>query len=163
MIALSVRNAHPRRRVDARWLRRVTLAAVAALPAARAVTDGELTILLVGERRMAALNERHLGHPGPTDVITFDYAEPVAAGDPPLRGDIVICLDVAHRQAREFRTNWTAEVVRYVVHGLLHLRGYDDLEPAARRIMKREENRMVRRVQGQFAFNRPGRLCTVHA
>lgn len=161
MMALSVRNTHPRWRVDARLLRRITLAGLAELPEHRAVAEAGLAIVLVGARRMAALNERHLSHSGATDVITFDYAGPGAVNNRSLRGDIVVCLDVAREQAREFGTTWQAEVVRYVVHGLLHLRGYDDLEPAARRTMKREENRLVRRLAAQFAFNRLGSTSSV--
>ena len=52
------------------------------------------------------------------------------------------------KQAREFGTTWQSEVVRYVIHGLLHLRGHDDLKPAERRVMKREENRLLKRVAG---------------
>jgi probable rRNA maturation factor len=52
----------------------------------------------------------------------------------------------AVRQAAEFGTTWEAELLRYVIHGILHLRGYDDLEPAKRRVMKREENRLVRKL-----------------
>lgn len=162
MMALSVRNTHPRWRVNARLLRRITLAALAELPEPVAVSGVELAVVLVGERRMAALNERHLNHSGPTDVITFDYAGSGPAGERVLRGDIAICPDVARRQAREFGTTWQAEVVRYVVHGLLHLTGHDDLEPAARRVMKRAENRIVRRLAVQFAFNRLGRTSNVH-
>lgn len=163
MTAISVRNTHPRWRVDARLLRQITLAGLAELPEHCAAAEAELAIVLVGARRMAALNEHHLNHDGPTDVITFDYAGPGSANDRSLRGDIVICLEVAREQAREFGTTWQAEVVRYVIHGLLHLRGYDDLEPAARRSLKREENRIVRRLAGQFAFNRLGSTSSVRS
>jgi rRNA maturation RNase YbeY len=111
---------------------------------------------------MARLNEKYLGHSGSTDVITFDHS---VAGDgrgarnssPPgtgncaaIFGEIFISVGDALKQAREFGTSWESEVVRYVIHGVLHLKGYSDLEPAQRRIMKREENRLLRHVQRQF-------------
>lgn len=65
-------------------------------------------------------------------------------------GEIYLCVAVAVRQAKTFRTTWPSEVARYVVHGLLHLLGYDDLEPAQRRRMKRVENRMMRRLAERF-------------
>jgi probable rRNA maturation factor len=65
---------------------------------------------------------------------------------------LFICLDDAVKQAREFRTTWQEELARYVIHGLLHLRGFDDLEPAARRVMKREENRLLRRAGRAFTL-----------
>ncbi|NBV24789.1 MAG: rRNA maturation RNase YbeY, partial [Proteobacteria bacterium] len=71
----------------------------------------------------------------------------------PLRGEAFISVADAVKQAREFRTSWQSEVVRYVVHALLHLRGYDDLVPAKRRVMKREENRIMRKLSSTFDFN----------
>jgi probable rRNA maturation factor len=103
--------------------------------------DAELGIHFVTARRSALLNHRHLQHEGPTDTLTFDH------GSTPERlcGELFICVAEAVRQAKEFGTTWQAEVLRYVIHGLLHLRGYDDLDPPRRRIMKREENRLVAR------------------
>ena len=80
-----------------------------------------------------------------------------------LHGDIFICLEEAGRQARVFRTTWQAEVVRYLVHGLLHLSGHDDLDPGARRRMKRVENRLVRWLAAGFAFTRLGKGATLSA
>jgi len=68
-----------------------------------------------------------LRHAGATDVIAFDYS--IRASH--LRGEIFICVDEALVQARRFRTTWQSESVRYVVHGVLHLLGFDDRRPAA--------------------------------
>jgi probable rRNA maturation factor len=70
-----------------------------------------------------------------------------------LCGEIFICVDEAVLQARRFRTSWPSEVVRYLVHGVLHLRGYDDLQPAARRRMKRQENRLLRALAARFSLS----------
>ena len=67
-----------------------------------------------------------------------------------LNGEAFICVADAVKQAREFKTSWQSEVVRYAVHAVLHLRGYDDLQPARRRVMKREENRLVRELAAAF-------------
>jgi probable rRNA maturation factor len=61
------------------------------------------------------------------------------------------------KQAREFRTTWQGELARYVIHGLLHLCGHDDLSPKPRRKMKREENRLLRAVSKQFLLSRLAR------
>lgn len=133
-------------------VRRLTPIAEAAL-AELGVAGWDLTFYFVGARKMAALNQIHLGHEGSTDVITFDYGERTARKSPRLlQGEIFICLAVAVTQAREFRTTWPAETVRYLVHALLHLCGYDDLQPAARREMKRHENRLVGRLARRFDF-----------
>src|SRR6185436_18424008 len=103
---------------------------------------------------MATINETFLEHHGSTDVITFDHAgylklEPPTSGQRPaarhLYGEIFLSVPDAIRHAKEFNTTWQSEVTRYVIHGLLHLTGHDDLNPAARRIMKREENKLVTR------------------
>ncbi|MBL9176262.1 MAG: rRNA maturation RNase YbeY [Verrucomicrobiales bacterium] len=103
--------------------------------------SAELGIHFISPRESALLNRRHLNHEGPTDILTFDQG-----GSPDcLRGELFICVEEADRQAREFRTTWRQELLRYVIHGILHLRGFDDLDPAGRRVMKREENRLVRK------------------
>ena len=118
----------------------------------------DLTFYFVGAKRMAEINETHLNHQGPTDVITFDYGEDGTRNTQHvLHGEIFICVDVAISQAREFRTTWQSEVVRYMVHALLHLCGYDDLKPAARRKMKLAEDRLVRKLARQFKFAAVGR------
>ncbi len=108
---------------------------------------------------MARVNWQFLQHEGSTDVITFDYSAPPALSpDPrlqtpdPVSGEAFVCVADAVKQAREFQTTWPSEVIRYAVHALLHLRGYDDLEPAQRRVMKREENRIMRELARQFDF-----------
>jgi probable rRNA maturation factor len=113
----------------------------------------DLAIHLLSAGRMAEANARHLQHKGATDVITFDYADPGAEG---LHGELLVCPAVAIEQAREFGTTWESEILRYIIHGVLHLRGYDDRTTADRRRMKREENRLLKvLVAGQS----PGRLC----
>lgn len=103
--------------------------------------SAELGIHFIPARESAVLNGRHLAHEGPTDILTFDQGSTPTR----LRGELFICVAVAERQAKEFRTSWRQELLRYVIHGILHLRGFDDLDPAKRRVMKREENRLVRK------------------
>ena len=105
----------------------------------------ELGTHLVGPDEMAQINQTYLQHEGPTDVITFPYADP-----PVLHGELFVCPAVGLDQSKQFQTSWQAEVIRYLVHGILHLQGHDDLEPAKRRSMKRQENRLMRRLGGQF-------------
>lgn len=145
MAKLAFSNRQRTRPLDVRLLREITLATLASLPH---VDDWELTFYFVSAKRMALINETHLGHEGATDVITFGYND----ADTPwqLAGEVFICIEVAVTQAKEFRTTWQAEVVRYIVHSLLHLCGYDDLKSADRRKMKRVENRLVADLSRQF-------------
>lgn len=141
--------------INCRQLREITEAALAELPG---ITGWNLTFYLVGAKRMADINEGHLHHDGPTDVITFDYCDHATRNSDESRAgtqhilvaEIFICPDVAVTHAREFRTTWQSEIVRYIVHALLHLCGHDDLKPAARREMKRHENRLVRKLTSRF-------------
>jgi probable rRNA maturation factor len=119
------------------------------------IEDYDLGIYIVRAPKMAEINQTHLQHEGPTDVITFDYGDgqPKTSNPKPetqLHGELFICIDVAIAQAKEFRTTWQSELIRYVVHGVLHLHGYDDLKPELRKVMKREENRLVKKLAESF-------------
>lgn len=109
----------------------------------RALT-GELGFHFVAPAEMAHINLRFLGHQGSTDVITFDHGSTSTR----LHGECFICLTDTLQQAEAFGRPWPEELARYLIHGILHLQGFDDLEPAARRAMKQEENRLVRWAQG---------------
>lgn len=100
---------------EERVARAVTVAAEA-----EAVATGEISVTFLAAEAMAALNEAHLNRPGPSDVIAFNLAEPEA----PL-GDIYICPDVARESALEFGVELEEELLRLVVHGVLHVFGYD--------------------------------------
>ena len=66
-------------------------------------------------------------------------------------------------QAKKFKTSWQSELVRYVVHGVLHLLGHDDLKPDLRRKMKREENRLVRLLAKRFSLAQLARTVKIRA
>ena len=95
-------------------------------------------MLLVDDRRIARLHADWLGVAGPTDVITFASA---AAGPPDgvLRGDIVASAETARRVARAVGWQPRQELAYYVIHGILHLAGYDDMTAADRRAMRARE------------------------
>lgn len=92
----------------------------------------EISILLVGNRRMASLHRRFLGEPGPTDVLTFEH------------GEIFIAPEVARAQARQFGQSLGRELRLYIVHGLLHLHGFSDTGVEARRKMQAAEAKVLR-------------------
>lgn len=147
---LQLRNRQRDRRLNLFFLRRILRDVLTVQLCAPAP---ELCFHFVSAAEMARVNWQFLQHAGSTDVITFDYTEP-AAGEGEqaagLSGEAFICVADAVNQAREFKTTWQSEVVRYAVHALLHLRGYDDLQPAKRRVMKREENRLMRELAQRF-------------
>jgi probable rRNA maturation factor len=90
-----------------------------------------ITVLIVSDRRMAALHKKFCGLVGPTDVLTFQH------------GEIVISAATAARQARTFQSSLTAEIQLYLLHGLLHLAGFNDVSAQDRRRMHRLQKKLL--------------------
>jgi probable rRNA maturation factor len=160
-ISLTIQNRQRARTINHSRLRRLAINLVTGQLALHSV---DVAICLVGDEEMIALNQGYLRHAGSTDVITFDYlertrSESAAKGE--IQGDIFICIPEALRQARRFRTSWQAELVRYLVHGVLHLAGYDDRRAAARRKMKRRENQLVAALADKHSFSELSRARAV--
>jgi probable rRNA maturation factor len=103
----------------------------------------ELSILLVDLAYMAELNHRWMGGEGPTDVLAFPMEEgtidpgpnELGGGEPTLLGDVVLCPEVAERQAVQASHPMTDELDMLTIHGVLHLLGYDHAEPDEEREM----------------------------
>lgn len=107
---------------------------------AERVRQAMLSITFLTPRRMAALNREHLGHRGPTDVISFHFDRP--SPNAPLLGDIYICPEVARANARENGASVREELLRLTVHGTLHVMGWEhpvDEERQESRMWKRQE------------------------
>jgi len=159
---LYIANRQRMKKINARLLQQIIVELFQDLE----ITTVELGITLVGAKEMARVNRQFLRHEGSTDVITFDHLEKrkVENGKQKnLHGELFICVNDAVQQAKEFGTSWQSEVVRYVVHGVLHLLGHDDLQPPLRRAMKRAENRLVRRLEQRFSLaqlSRTGKIRT---
>ena len=108
--------------------RRVADLASAVLEA-EGVTDASISIAFVRASTIATVNRKHLGHKGPTDVISFPLA---AAGGAPLGGDVYICPDVAGHNAVEHGVGLREEIARLVVHATLHVLGHEHPEGVGR-------------------------------
>jgi probable rRNA maturation factor len=94
----------------------------------------ELSVTCVDVARITGLNEAHLGGHGATDVLAFpiDAPDQVVDGIPGLLGDVVLCPEVAARQAPDHGRTASGELDLLLVHGILHLLGHDHAEPAER-------------------------------
>lgn len=107
----------------------------------------EVSISFVDDEEIAALNEEYRGKVGPTDVLSFEcdnlddeFACPEGFSDDIYElGDIVIAVDVAERQTAEFGTTFEEEMSLLLVHGLLHLCGYDHIEDDEAEVMEARE------------------------
>jgi probable rRNA maturation factor len=127
---------------------RVRDIAVGVLRAER-VRDALVSITLVSARHIARLNRVHLGHAGATDVISFAFREPsTASARAAVVGDIYIAPDVARANAARLKTSVRQEVARLVVHGTLHVLGYDhpDGEERLASPMWRRQERLLARL-----------------
>jgi probable rRNA maturation factor len=140
---IEVRNVQRTVRVSTGSLQRFANTASALVwehkrPRAEIASVAEITVLIVSDRRMAALHQEFCGLAGPTDVLTFRH------------GEIVISVETAARQARMFHSNLVCEIQLYLLHGLLHLAGFDDLATNQRRQMHRLQKKLlatIRRTQ----------------
>ena len=102
-----------------------------------------IDIAVVGRRRIAGLNARHLRRRGVTDVLSFDLGTGPAGG---LCAQVVVCADVALRQARRRGHAAWKELLLYVAHGLLHAMDYDDATPRQARRMHERENELLKKL-----------------
>ena len=179
MRPLDIHNAHPRLRLDKKAITRV----IAILdeqfrylpgdrphltPAARrhsasiigrssfppAVPEGELSLAFMTDAKLAKLHGDFLDDPTTTDVITFE-------GQPEfgVAGEICVSADTAAAYSKANDRDFSEELTLYVVHGWLHLAGYDDLQPAKKRKMRAAEARAMKLLHAAtavpaFAFRR---------
>jgi len=106
--------------------------------------DAELSILITDDKHIAELNSRFLKRKGPTNVLAFpirddDPAEPETA----MLGDVVISLDAAMRDAIKIGESLTKMIDRLLIHGLLHLLGYEHKRSGEARKMEEETERLL--------------------
>jgi len=95
------------------------------------VPEDQLEITLMDDPMIAHVHMEFMKIPGATDVITFQH------------GEILISLETAARHAKDFNDSFEREILRYIVHGMLHLAGHDDAEPAAQAAMELAQEQIV--------------------
>ncbi len=96
---------------------------------------GNINIIFCSDNYILDVNVKYLGHDYFTDIITFDYCEKNI-----LSGDLFISIDTVRDNAEFYKTEFKDELNRVIVHGLLHLIGYDDHTPEEQKIMREKEN-----------------------
>jgi len=135
-----VRNLQRTVRVDVADLERFAARAVRLCMRIRTEKPSDLTKLpeilvwLISNRRMAALHRQFLGQRGPTDVLTFQH------------GEIFISAELAREQARRFGNPLAREIRLYLVHGLLHLHGFDDRDEVGMKRMQAMQRKILNRM-----------------
>ena len=118
------------------------------LDAMRVHPQAELSVILVDEAAMEQLHVQWMDEPGPTDVLSFPMdelrpGEDGAVSAPGLLGDVVLCPEVAVRQARAAGHSTSEELLLLTTHGILHLLGYDHAEPEEEKEMFALQRRLL--------------------
>lgn len=113
----------------------------------RKVDAAEITIRIINVDEMAALNLTYRHKKGPTNILSFPFQLPNGVEtDPPILGDIVICAEIVNREAKEQNKTKEAHWAHMVVHGILHLLGYDHLFPKDARVMEALEIEILKQL-----------------
>jgi probable rRNA maturation factor len=120
---------------------------------AEGIREASISLAIVDDPTIHALNHRHLDHDWPTDVITFRLSDP---DDKALSAEVVLSAEMAARTAREAGVDPSDELALYLVHGLLHLCGQDDLSDEAAQAMRRREDEHLTREKIMNTFSRVG-------
>ena len=116
------------RRLTSRWIKEIVSQAEMRL--------GDLSVVFCSDPYILEVNKQYLGHDYYTDIITFDYCE----GDI-LSGDLIISVDTVRANAKEYgAASFDEELHRVIIHGVLHLIGFDDHSPEDQAEMRRQEN-----------------------
>ena len=97
----------------------------------------EMALHFIGKKRISELHRDFFDDPTPTDCITFPYH------DPYFLGEVFVCPEVAFDYASSEGGDLEEEITLYVVHGFLHLLGYDDIDPKKREQMRKEETKWM--------------------
>lgn len=108
-------------------------------PTASAVPAGELSVSFLTDSALATLHADYLDDPTTTDVITFEGDEALGHA-----GDICVSVDTALAYAKKHQVPFAEELLRYVIHGWLHLAGFDDLQPKKKRRLRAAEDRALK-------------------
>ena len=108
------------------------------------IKDAKISLALVDDKMVADINKRFLDHDGPTDVITFPMSNPKAKK---LEGELVLGVNVAQREAEERGHDVHTELCLYVIHGVLHLCGFDDRSKKDAAVMRRKEREYLAKLE----------------
>lgn len=98
-------------------------------------TVGEISIVFVSDEYLLKINNQYLNHNYFTDIITFDYSS-----ENNIEGDIFISIDTVKLNSKEFSASFNEEILRVIIHGVLHLIGFKDKKPKEKNEMTINEN-----------------------
>lgn len=115
--------------------KRETTAWIKAVAAEYGRKVGEIGYMFVNDEKILEVNREYLGHDYYTDIITFDYTE-----NGKINGDIFISVDTVKSNAEKFNVTYDNELMRVIIHGVLHLTGQNDKTPETEKVMHQKED-----------------------
>jgi probable rRNA maturation factor len=141
MLSIAIENRQSRLRVDKRLLKK----AVRSILEDAKIESGEISVAVVDDPTIAQIHAEFLDDDSPTDVLSFV----LDASPRCLEGDIVASADTAVAQAPRYRWRAEQELLLYIIHGVLHLVGYDDTTAKERKIMRKMERHYLELLQNR--------------
>jgi probable rRNA maturation factor len=135
-IAVHITNRQKTLPIDRRRMRR----AVEAILRDAEIDEAQISVAVVDDRTIARLHQRFLGDPDPTDVLSFQLER----AERFLEGEVVVSAETALTYAARHKATPADELLRYVIHGTLHLAGYDDATASGRAAMRARERKYLR-------------------
>jgi probable rRNA maturation factor len=140
VIAIHITNRQKTLKLDRRRMRQV----VGAIVSDAGISAATISIAIVDDAAIAKLHEQFLDDPEPTDVLSFVLER----SEEFLEGEVVASADTAKTCARQYNSTPENELLLYVIHGTLHLVGYDDTSPRLRAVMRKKEEEYLTKKRG---------------
>ncbi|MBQ9253450.1 MAG: rRNA maturation RNase YbeY [Bacteroidales bacterium] len=110
--------------------------------------QGEISYIFCSDEKILEINKQYLNHDFYTDIITFDYTE-----NNKINGDIFISIDRVKDNSKKFECSFEEELLRVIIHGVLHLMGYKDHEEKEEKLMRQKENEAICLYRKMFPQN----------
>ena len=143
MTGIRVKRDKIAENIPVAWVRRV----IAMTLATEKSRKRFVSVLLTDDKEIRAINKKFLKHDFATDVISFEAGPGCLAGkEADYLGDVVVSVAMARSTARDLGIPWRQELARYLVHGTLHLLGYDDQDVLRRKKMLRRQEDLVEKI-----------------
>ena len=111
------------------------------------ISSKKLSLLLCDNRLIKMLNKKYLKKNASTDVISFPLSDEL---EPKYLGEVVVSVEKAVQVARKLKIKWQTELLLYIIHGILHLKGYEDKTKSERQIMKVKEEEILAKLKLKF-------------
>ncbi len=107
--------------------------------------SGNINVIFTSDKYLLSINKKYLKHNYYTDIVTFNYCD-----ERVIQGDIFISIDTVKNNSKRFGVKYSEEMHRVIIHGILHLIGYDDQNDEERALMRQKENDYLERLKNLF-------------